>query len=251
MTVRPSYTVGLDLGQSQDYSALAVIEEPVWIASDDDAFALNAPSAGWVSPDALTPHLLNLARGRELGTRPAKPVLACRHLERFPLHTPYPQIVDRTIALLAAPPLAQRETLLVVDATGVGAPVVDLFAERGVTPIAVTITAGTAVTGALPEVGVPKRDLVSTIAVLLEQQRLQVAERLPEARTLRDELKRFQRTVTRNGGDSYEVPWREGAHDDLVLAVALACWLREWRSYWFDVDRSPKSYDGYTGRQIV
>ena len=29
------FYVGLDLGQSQDYTALAVIEEPLWIGGDE------------------------------------------------------------------------------------------------------------------------------------------------------------------------------------------------------------------------
>jgi hypothetical protein len=29
-----SYYLGLDLGQSQDYTALAVVEEPVWVPSE-------------------------------------------------------------------------------------------------------------------------------------------------------------------------------------------------------------------------
>jgi len=31
----------------------------------------------------------------------------------------------------------------------------------------------------------------------------------------------------RTAHDSYS-HWREGDHDDLVLATALACWFREW-----------------------
>jgi hypothetical protein len=35
--------------------------------------------------------------------------------------------------------------------------------------------------------------------------------------------------VTLNGHEMYE-HWRSGDHDDLVLAVALACWqARRWR----------------------
>lgn len=95
----------------------------------------------------------------------------------------------------------------------------------------------------------PKRDLVSTVAVLLEARRLQIADALPDARVLRDELQRFQRTVTRNGGDSYETPWREGKHDDLVLAVALACWYREWRAY--HLDRAPPSVQADRNGRVI
>jgi len=37
-----SYYIGLDLGQSQDYTALALLEEPVWVPTEE----MKAP--GWV-----------------------------------------------------------------------------------------------------------------------------------------------------------------------------------------------------------
>ncbi len=76
-------------------------------------------------------------------------------------------------------------------------------------------------------VSVPKRDLVATVAVLLEQRRLKIAEALPEAPTLVRELQEFKRRVTPAGHEQL-ASWRESVHDDLVLATALACWWREW-----------------------
>jgi hypothetical protein len=46
---------------------------------------------------------------------------------------------------------------------------------------------------------------------------------LPEAVTLTRELESFQVKITESAHDTYGA-WREGAHDDLVLAVALALW---------------------------
>jgi hypothetical protein len=53
-----------------------------------------------------------------------------------------------------------------------------------------------------------------------------VAEALPEAVTLVRELTNFQTKVVLATDDPY-VAWREGAHDDLVLAVAIAAWEGE------------------------
>jgi hypothetical protein len=36
----------------------------------------------------------------------------------------------------------------------------------------------------------------------------------------------FQVKISQTGHDSYGA-WREGTHDDLLLAVALACWAAE------------------------
>jgi hypothetical protein len=248
---RYSYYLGLDLGQAMDYTALCILQEPVWIPSDEDRWRLNAPVVGWVPPDALAPMPLHRARTIEAHTgRPEKPVIAARHLERFPLHTPYPAIVERVVAILHTEPLAQRATALVVDQTGVGAPVIDLLraADLGTAAlIPVTITAGTTVTREHHEYGVPKRDLVSAVAVLLESRRLQIAETLPEARTLVKELSGFQRKITRLGNDTYEA-WREGQHDDLVLAVALAGWFREWWNHHLDQVRPSMAFDAAGNR---
>jgi hypothetical protein len=67
---------------------------------------------------------------------------------------------------------------------------------------------------------------VSNLQVLFQAGRLRVAEGLPEARTLINELINFRVKITANAHDTYEA-WREGTHDDLVLAVALACWYGE------------------------
>jgi hypothetical protein len=116
---------------------------------------------------------------------------------------------------------------LVVDATGVGAPVVDMFKRAKVRPIAVTITWGFEVTRVSGrEFRVPKRDLVSTLRLLLDDGRLHIAESLPDSSVLVDELLNFRLKISRGGHDTYE-PWREGEHDDLVLATALAVWYGE------------------------
>jgi len=93
----------------------------------------------------------------------------------------------------------------------------------GVPIRAVTITAGSAVSREANRFGVPKRDLVSATAILLQEKQLRIAASLAFAETLQKELLNFRLKHTAAGNDTYEA-WREGDHDDLVLAVALACW---------------------------
>ncbi len=64
--------------------------------------------------------------------------------------------------------------------------------------------------------------------VLLQEGRLKSAN-LPGAEVLQAELLNFRVTVNAaTGHDSYGAgasgSWRDGAHDDVVLATALACW---------------------------
>ena len=56
----------------------------------------------------------------------------------------------------------------------------------------------------------------------LQTGRLKVAAGLPEAATLSAELRTFEAKITAAANTVYE--HREGAHDDLVLAVALGVW---------------------------
>lgn len=124
---------------------------------------------------------------------------------------------------LRAPQL-RGEAALAVDATGVGAAVVDMLRRAGLTFDAVTITGGDSeAQSGWHEWRVPKRDLVGGLQVLL-QSGLKIARSLKHSETLKAELLNFRvkiNVVTAH--DSYEA-WREGDHDDLVLAAALAAW---------------------------
>jgi hypothetical protein len=74
---------------------------------------------------------------------------------------------------------------------------------------------------------VPKRDLIGAAQVLLQNQRLKIASTLVEATTLVKELLNFKVKIDpATAHDSYSA-WRENVHDDLVLAVAMACWFGE------------------------
>src|SRR5215475_6559412 len=80
-------------------------------------------------------------------------------IRRYPLGTPYPAIVEDVCAILARP--LMRDAALVVDATGVGRPVVDMFRAAHCNPTPVLITAGAH--AHLDENGywlVPKKELV-------------------------------------------------------------------------------------------
>ncbi len=231
MTLYP-HTLGVDLGQSSDYTAVAVLEESYWL-TEEQAWNLHVPDqegAGWVFASKLAPAMVERARSLNYYyTRPPNPPLALRHLERFELGTPYPAMVERVAAMRATAPLSVDRSILVVDETGVGRPVVDMFKQAGQRPVPVTITAGFTVKydDADGSYTVPKRDLVTTMALLLEQHRLLIPPSLPLAELLTKELQAFKRKVTPVGSDTYAAG-REGQHDDLVLAVALAAWYREY-----------------------
>ncbi len=110
---------------------------------------------------------------------------------------------------------------LVVDATGVGRAVLDQMHEAGLAPVAVTITGGrfTSYDGRMWRV--PKQAILRPLVAATEAGQLKVAKGLPEAEALQAELQAFQRRITECGHDTFQ---GIGEHDDLVIAVALACW---------------------------
>jgi hypothetical protein len=148
-----------------------------------------------------------------------------RHIERFQLGTPYPAMVEQVCGRYRHPTFDESDTILVIDATGCGRPVVDMFVRCK--PIAVSIHGGDQVHRDGRNYRVPKRDLVACAQVLLQQRRLKFAEALPLTATLQQELLNFRMKIDPlTAHDSYSA-WREGQHDDLVLATALACWWGE------------------------
>jgi hypothetical protein len=138
----------------------------------------------------------------------------------------YPDIVNLVQRALGQP--AIDPNILLLDNTGVGVAVSDLFRQAKLNFCPITITGGDKVTRDGRSIRVPKRDLVSTLQVLFQTKRLKIAGDLNESQTLMEELLNFQVKISLTGHDSYGA-WRERTHDDLVLAVALACWAAEKR----------------------
>ena len=183
----------MDLGQKKSYTAIAVVERRA------DRVEIRNPVTWAMEWEDLSP-----------------PRLLVRHLERVPLGTSYVDVVDRVKEMVWSNELRGR-TKLVVDATGAGTPVVDLFRRdqdvmRACELNSVTITGGT-VARRGPKRGdwtVPKQELITGLVLMFEEDRLEISRDLPESRRLIEELVRYGRD--------------EGFQDDLVLALSLATW---------------------------
>lgn len=192
-----AYFAGLDLGQSNDATAITVLRRTRFLISD----AVIRGKADW---------------------RDEKPsTYQCGYLERIPLGTTYPAIVAHVARLMTRPTWAGNITLA-LDKTGVGAPIADLFKSAGIAFAAVTITGGDTENNDGNEWRVPKLVLISRLQALLHEGRLHIHDALPDAPELVKELQDFRVNFTAAGHMTFGA--REGRHDDLVLALAIAAW---------------------------
>src|SRR5262249_36966000 len=204
--------VGVDLGQSQDPTALCILEACEEVGDPAD---------------------------------PARYVYDGRHLMRFPLGMSYPEMVRQIGTILTRAPLGPH-TELIIDETGVGRAVGDIFNQHGLNPIKVTITFGEEEgQNGVSRFTVPKKVLISNLDALMHTGELRIAQDLREAPALETELKDFRRHVSEAGRSTYQA--REGQHDDLVLAVAIAAWraVRKKKSFSRSSRPEPRVILGY------
>lgn len=189
---RATITIGIDIGQKRDPTAICVSET-----------------------------VERTLRGRE------ETHYVVRHLERLPLRARYPDVARRLAAVIAGlRKLEDSPPTLFVDATGLGKPVVDLLQEplKDVQPVCVYFTHGdrriekTEDGGRTVTLG--KAWLTSHLQALLQSGRLHLP-RTREAEELAKELLEFEIRVDESANEKYGA-FRVGTHDDLVTAVGLA-----------------------------
>lgn len=194
-SVERAFIISADLGQAFDYTAISIIERVI-------------KGYGALSPDGRGERMLYL-----------------RHIERPARGTEYPAIVDRLIEIYRSEPLAGFEKGIVIDFTGLGRPVYDMMKKAGIRTSlnAISITGGNDASYSNGHHNVPKRDLVTNLQILLQNNQLRIAKGLKEANALIEELANFQTKISDSGRDTYN--GRSGVHDDIVLSVAMGAWL--------------------------
>ncbi|MBE0659128.1 MAG: hypothetical protein IH602_15645, partial [Bryobacteraceae bacterium] len=181
------FFIGLDLGQRSDHSAVVILERARHFTGRFD----------------------HVNYTRETITR-----LYLRHAERFPLHFPYlgiPAAIRSTFDKLNPTHYEASPTpkTIVVDATGVGAPIVEILHRAklpaGIVPI--TITSGEKPNGN----NIPRAALLSNLRILLETKLLLLSPDVAHY----DQLYKELAAISVNA---------RARHDDLAFALALAAW---------------------------
>lgn len=208
MATADPYYFGVDLAQAEDYTTVALLDREAVV--DDE--------------------------GSPVRDGQQKPLhrYYCVGLERHERHLAYPELVERIGATVKLPAIQARgRPMVAVDASGVGRAAFDsiLAAKLPATVTPITITAGM---GVVPErwnksgpmgYKVAKTGLVGALLVALETERLKFAPGLKLVPALEAELRDFRIRITAAANNTYGA--KSGSHDDLVIAVALACWIAE------------------------
>lgn len=194
-----SWFLGLDLGQRQDFTAIATLTCE-WTTTGRDPVSWE-----WIRV----------------------PKLILRDVDRFPLGTSYlfyPAAVERRVKHIRDAEAAQNAYAvptisLAVDASGPGGPIVDEFrrARLGITIRPHLITGGNNPSKTPNgDTTVPRKALLTNLVLLIDKARLVVPPQIQRWQTLLEELLELNAATTH--------PDRSSAHDDMVLAVALAAW---------------------------
>ena len=190
------YTIGLDLGQSRNHTAMAVMKRE-WIPATASDF---------------------IASGTRGFTGEYRHTLV--GAERLSLGTPYPRVVGWVKTVAAG--LGGEMGAIVVDASGVGSAVMDLLrrAEMGVRLVGVVITGNQATpapgSGGRTAAGyqtVSRTELLTKLQVAVQDEQFKVDRgRCRDWEALRQEL-----SLVRLDG-------KGSSQDDLAFALALAVW---------------------------
>lgn len=184
-------SIGMDVGRENDPAALAVLR------------------SGELRPDSHRPRWDLLSIGN------------------IPLGTPYQRLADIAVGLGLEFEMAGYPTVLTIDATGIGAAVVELArtAAPSLLIVAVTIGAGRALThSGAAEYTVGKHRLTECLQVAVQQHGLVVTDAAagtPGAVAFAQQLGQF---VRKPNGRGYEQHEAATGHDDLVLAAELGLW---------------------------
>jgi hypothetical protein len=224
------YSIGVDLGQASDFSAIAVIKKEIV-----------PPRTAMLAPEGESPSD-RLVEGDVL--------YDLLYLKRPKLGTPYDRIAEAVCDLCTKlEPKGGFDEIghltLTIDGTGVGRGVVDMisteFIERRKRGEYVPdidfrpATIGVSGTQMRPPRHkrdywyLPKTDVIFPAIVAFQQKRMRIAKDVDERDQLIHELTNYRRSVNVATGGVTMEPWREKDHDDLLFAVALA--LFGWQTH--------------------
>lgn len=215
-------TIGVDIGQKSDPTAICVAEVVTELT-------------GRVQHDQVW-HADGMTQCSKYCVAEQETRFAIRFLERLTLGTSYPDVAARLVEIVGGVRARGVERMeLRIDATGVGAPVVDIVRQalraEPCLIVAVTFTHGDRYDQnpddrRLARLG--KAYLVSRLQALLQTSRVDLPS-TAEARQLAQELQVYEIRIDQDANDKYGA-FKVGTHDDLVTALGLAVLTEPYRN---------------------
>jgi hypothetical protein len=217
-TLNPPVSLGLDVGQISDPTAIVVAEVQYLPRGrtkrerhSNTIYTNNGPRT--LTQDVDVPLL--------------EPEYTVRHLQRLPLGTGYLDVARKVAEILVADPLRGRPRRVFVDVTGVGRPVYEMVVEEvynrpGTDDVAIspiTFTHGDRYDQSQGRLG--KAYMVSRLQALLQRLAIHAPD-TPEVRAMLEELRTYEIRIDQDGKDTYGA-FKVGKHDDLATALGLAC----------------------------
>lgn len=194
----------------------------------------------------MTTELKDFILGVDLGqtTDPTTFVLVSRHGENpddewcdnrhcivwvddLPLNTPYPEVVRKIVKICNHKELAGRLNIA-ADMTGVGRAVMDSLREESVVADIIwglTYTSGRKHTRDGMDFGVPKKDLVGALQMLLHKGTITYHPSLKNSAKMCRQM--FEYTVKKTVRSNVTFDTSSGNHDDIVTAMCNVAWLSQ------------------------
>ena len=188
------FFVGFDLGQKSTPSAIVLLEKVLVVTKERDPVTWS-----WIQRTEI--HLLRA--------------------ERLPLNMTYEAIAAKLRSVIRSLPNAKNVTL-VMDATGCGAPFVDLLRKQpvGALTMPVTITASGAPSMTNGAHRISKTDLMKSLNYLISSPDFKINAPAEDHRAIMQELQNIRMLSSTSGA----MRFTSSEQDDLVMALALAAW---------------------------
>jgi hypothetical protein len=159
-------------------------------------------------------------------------------------HMPYNEIVDWVIRVFRDPqfwpnqdipiqqtyyeskqPRIDSDPELVIDSTGVGRALWDMFRSKGINPVGASITAGSGLNVANGVYSLGKSLLLGRFMAAWDAGKVKGNPDQSLWHVLEDEMAKYRIEFTKSGSITFNAP--EGEHDDLLFAAALSIWWPE------------------------
>ncbi len=150
------------------------------------------------------------------------------YVYRFPVKMSYSVMTNYVTKFVMTPKAIVFNPVLIVDYTGVGAPVYDMLVKNGLKPVAFTITGGSKpnVTNR-NKMSVPKRDMVASLQIALQNHILSIPSSLKELGQLKSEIQNFHMKIDKNSSTTFGA-LRDSIHDDITMSLCMAIWYADY-----------------------